>query len=315
MKEYKVSIIIPVYNVERYIERCLESVFNQTFKNSEVIIVNDGSTDKSMDIVKHYKEKCLIINQENSGLSSARNKGLEYATGDFILFIDSDDYIHPSMVKDMYDVIVSTQSDIVICGYQSVKENEEIIDNKSDIKVECISSLEAVKLFFLNEITGHAWNKMAKKQLYLENNISYPVGQYYEDMPVTFDLLVNSEKISIIDKKYYYYVVRENSITQKINLKKIEDHFSIFKYIENKLENASKISYFKYYKMYLINQLFYNFKVFKKIKDSSSEDYSLHKAAIEDKLKKLSLKDFFLISGIRIKLRVKFILLMIYKMF
>lgn len=141
MKEYKVSIIIPVYNVERYIERCLESVFNQTFKNSEVIIVNDGSTDKSMDIVKHYKEKCLIINQENSGLSSARNKGLEYATGDFILFIDSDDYIHPSMVKDMYDVIVSTQSDIVICGYQSVKENEEIIDNKSDIKVECISSL------------------------------------------------------------------------------------------------------------------------------------------------------------------------------
>ncbi|MBO8433782.1 MAG: glycosyltransferase family 2 protein [Tyzzerella sp.] len=223
----EVSLIIPVYNVEKYIDKCLKSAVNQTFKDMEIIIVNDGSTDNSIEIVNRYIKKydnIKLISQENKGLSSARNVGIKESSGNYIAFADSDDYFSKKFIEDMYNTIINEKSDIVVCGFKRIDENKKPNIKNRKLKYKTISSDKALDML-INDIfiNNFAWNKLYKKELFTENDIYFPEGKTYEDMYVMYKLFHKSKKISIINKKLYCYVQRKSSITYHFKEKNFYD--------------------------------------------------------------------------------------------
>ena len=217
----EISIIVPVYNVEEYLSNCIESILNQTFKNFELILVNDGSTDKSLDICKYYKNidnRIYIINKKNGGLSSARNAGLEIARGKYIGFVDSDDYIHPQMYELLYNEIIKNKADISLCEFKKVSDfnKEELLDKDSlNQKVETLNNKEA--LFKLGESGSVIYvivcNKLYKKSLF--KNIKFKEGIIHEDEYIIHRLLYHAKKLVYINEKLYFYLQREGSIMNK----------------------------------------------------------------------------------------------------
>ena len=189
MSRVDVSIIIPVYNVQEYLSVCLDSVIKQTIFNKEIIVINDGSTDKCFEMLKEYKRiypELIIINQKNSGISKARNAGLKVARGEYIAFVDSDDFVELSMFERMYKTATRENADIVICNYILYKEGPDK-QNSNDQKIEGIESEGnidktcALKKFLLNDIKGYVWNKLHKRELFTLNNISFPDFVVCED--------------------------------------------------------------------------------------------------------------------------------------
>ena len=215
-----VSVIIPIYNVEKYLQRCIESICNQSYQNTEIILVDDGSTDQSLKLCNEFANKdnrILLIHKANGGLSDARNVGMEHAHGKYIMFVDSDDYVHKDMIKEMYKKITSDASDMVICGYKVVDEegkekrgikyieNNEIIEDEEEYWQKAYDS----STFFYIV----AWNKLYKKNIF--EGLHYSVGKLHEDEYIIHSLVSRCKKISCIKNKLYYYVQREDSITGK----------------------------------------------------------------------------------------------------
>jgi len=231
LKRVDVSIIIPVYNVQEYLSVCLDSVIKQTIENKEIIVVNDGSTDKCYEILKEYKIKfpeMIIINQKNRGISETRNAGLKAASGEYIAFVDSDDFIEINMFEKMYNKAKRQSADIVICNYILYKDlsdkqelNDLIIEGIN--KDGYIDKVEALKRFLLNDIKGYVWNKLHKRELFTENNITFPDFIVCEDTPVGFLLLASSQKIYLMNEPLYYYRQREASLTKTFSIKSMED--------------------------------------------------------------------------------------------
>ena len=218
MEEIKVSVIIPVYNVEKYIRQCLESVTNQTLKDIEIIVVNDGTKDSSMKIAEEYlsDKRIKIINKENGGLSSARNAGMRIAQGKYICFIDSDDFIEKNMMEELYIAIEKTNCNVVesdIFLYDNKTHKIEERKNKKYLKVE--------KGLFLWEIYSvEVWNKIYRKNFLLENNIFFEEGIIHEDDLFSIKVLILTNRIKHIEKSFYYYRInRFGSITSNGNLK------------------------------------------------------------------------------------------------
>lgn len=212
----KISVVVPVYNVEKYLAECIESIMFQSYKNLEIIIVNDGSTDHSLDICKKYKEqdeRIILINKKNGGLSSARNLGLKYATGEYVGFVDSDDLIDKDMYQILYDLIQSSDSDIVCCDYIGCDEDSNIETGISDSgEIFQYTNYEAVSyLLYDDYYKCFAWNKLYKKNLF--EDINYPEGKWYEDISTTYKLMIKSSKITYVRKRLYVYRERSNSIT------------------------------------------------------------------------------------------------------
>ena len=212
--DIKISVIVPIYKVEKYLRRCIDSIINQTFKNIEIILVNDGSPDNCPKICEEYKNKdnrIIIINQENQGLSAARNSGIRIARGQYLVFIDSDDYIEEDMIEYLYEGIVKYDVDISCCGYVAVYDNgiKEKITVPSEDTI--YKKEEALNILLLNGyIDVVAWNKLYKKELF--NNILYPTGKLYEDMLTTYKLISVSDKILLRPKEKYFYCKRNDSI-------------------------------------------------------------------------------------------------------
>ena len=214
-----ISIIVPVYNVESYLERCIESILNQSFKEFELILVNDGSTDGCKDICNEYKTKdkrIKVIHKENGGLSSARNAGLDIARGKYIGFVDSDDFINKDMYKILFDTIQANNSDMVICDYYKVNEDDinkfrNLKCNCENIKIKNLNNLESIdNLFLTGEKFIFAWNKLYKRELF--NDLRYEKGRIYEDEYLAHRILYKCNKVSIIEAKIYYYVQRKGSL-------------------------------------------------------------------------------------------------------
>lgn len=214
-----ISVIIPVYNVEKYLSRCIDSIIQQTYSNIEIILVNDGSTDSSGRICDFYKEKdqrIKVIHKKNGGLSDARNKGIEIASGSYIVFIDSDDYVKDSYLMKMYTAISNSKADLVICNFEFVDERENAIRKRE-------SPISDMKLtgreieYKICEKNGDyfvvAWNKMYKKSLW--RNLRFPLGKINEDEFVICKILEKCNKVITLKEKLYFYVQRENSIMQK----------------------------------------------------------------------------------------------------
>ncbi len=210
--ESMISVIVAAYNVEAYIKKCILSILNQTFKNLEVIVVNDGSTDATLEIVEALVQKdnrIKLINKVNGGLSSARNTGLEVATGDYVGFIDGDDYISENMYKILMQLMIDYEADLSVCGVVYEYENRSVFTNSNTVKV--YDSLQALALLIESrEFEDIAVNKLYKRSLF--EGICYPVGKIYEDVFTTYRLFDKCHKIVMIDSPEYFYVQRNGSI-------------------------------------------------------------------------------------------------------
>lgn len=211
----KVSIIVPVYNVEEYIDKCLKSLVNQTLDDIEIIVINDGSPDNSQKIidkyVKKYPKKVKSYIKENGGQGSARNYGLKYASGEYIAYVDSDDYVEKDMYKDMYTLAKKENSDIVICGNSVVSMDSKIIK----IEPSIIYNDKNLDILFGKMAV---WNKIYKKDLLLKNNIEFRSKVWYEDIDFTTKLLFDNVNISFIDKPFYDYLLRPGSTMNNSNI-------------------------------------------------------------------------------------------------
>ena len=220
----KVSVIVPVYNVEKYLEKCLDSLVNQTLKEIEIIIVNDGSPDNSQKIIDKYAKKYKNIKsyiKENGGLSDARNYGLKKATGDYIAFLDSDDYVSIDMYKKMYEKAISGNFDMVVCDLNYIYENNnEIKRAYSNIKNDTTN----IKNAMIN-IYPAAWNKIFKKKLF-KTGIEFKKGVWFEDVEFIYRMLPHIKTIGVIKEPFNQYLQREGSITNSIDKR-------IYHYIDN----------------------------------------------------------------------------------
>lgn len=288
-----VSIVVPVYNVQTYLAKCLDSILSQTFSDIEVIVINDGSKDNSQEIINQYAEhhNIITINKDNEGLSETRNKGLLKAQGEYVLFIDSDDYIAPNMVERMYNQAIKTKADIVIskvtyedeAGIQEPMftcdfNEEEIIDNK-----------EGIKRFWNGEINGHAWNKLIKRSLMINNNIFFPKGKLYEDAPTLVQLLKEANGISFVNESLYYYLQREGSITKKPSYKSLVDHIEVLSEIERSIaSDLYEKTYQKEFQFFLLNSLYFNIYMLNQLYYDDKQAYRKYRKDIQKQINKLS---------------------------
>jgi len=234
MNNIDVTIIVPVYNVENYLRKCMDSILSQTFRNFEIISINDGSTDGCSDILDGYAKdnnNVVVINQKNQGLAVARNSGIKAARGKYLAFVDSDDYIDSEMINAMYQRAQNEGSDIVICRYEQVYEDGSV-HYTSGITAD-YSKGELFKRVLAGKISGMACDKLYKTSLFLDNNIFYPKGLYHEDLVVTFKLFYYAKNISVIEKVFYYWLRREGSISRTASKKHVEDIFEMLEMTES----------------------------------------------------------------------------------
>lgn len=239
----KISVIIPLYNAEKYLKKCIDSVLNQTIKDIEIILINDGSTDDSEKIVDKYikenKANIIKYNQRNQGQAVARNKGIELAQGEFVTFIDSDDYIDKTMLEDLYNEAKIKDLDIVICDY--FEEQEDKLIYKKQILREHTDLIKDYILF----VAGPC-NKIIKTKVLKENNIRFPKNIFYEDIAIMPALIIYSKQIGYIKKPYYYYVIRKNSTMRQTTYnQKLDTIFFALEYLENIFKKEKKYEEYK----------------------------------------------------------------------
>ena len=241
----KVSVIVPIYNVEKYLEKCLDSLVNQTLEDIEIILVNDGSTDNSGEIAKKYankyKDKIIYLEKENGGLSDARNYGLEYVKGDYISFVDSDDYIS----KNLYSELVKYMDE----DYDMIKfkiltvdlKNNKIIENKTE-KFENKTGEEAFDILYkTDKMTEVAWGYLYKASFWKENNFKYSINMYHEDFGLTPLVILKAKKVASTNILGYYYVQSDKSITRNSDEnKKLKMSYDLLKFYDNMVKKIEK---------------------------------------------------------------------------
>ena len=222
----KVSIIVPVYNVEKYLRKCLDSLVNQTLKDIEIICINDGTKDNSVEIIDEYVKKysnVLLINQENQGLGMARNNAMKYAKGDYIAFVDSDDWIDLDMYEVLYNKAIKTNADIVECDYRMVFENSTKVKNRTlfgslhtwkKFPIACgkIFDWRYVKDDIFDGLRCMVWNRLYKRSLIFDNNLTFPDGKC-EDYPFSLDAVLSAKSIVYCHKTLYNYLIRFGSLS------------------------------------------------------------------------------------------------------
>lgn len=243
-----ISVIVPIYNAEKFLPRCIESILDQTFKNFELLLINDGSKDSSLDICKKYLEKfpdkIRVFNNKNMGCSITRNFGIEKSQGKYLLFIDSDDWIEKDMLENMYEKVVSENSDVVITGF--LRE-----DNVLNTVFKRVPKYKNEPYFWLDTETliEYACNKLHRKSLIINNNINFPTNiRLSEDLVFNIKVLLEAKKISILEKCLYHYIIHGDNAV--LNIEKRKDIFlaldTIYKYLLNRKKNTNAIVFNKF---------------------------------------------------------------------
>ncbi len=233
-----ISVIIPAYNIENYLTECLDSVLAQSYKNYEIIVVDDGSKDGTRDICDIYQkkfDKIKVIRQQNAGLSAARNSGIKKAKGEYLAFVDGDDLVAPNFLVRLWSIIELADADIVECQYATFQETKPTFSQAGAIFIKTREEAVSNLLVGQENVDIVTWNKLYKKVLY--NNISFPAGELHEDNLTTYKVFAESSSVAVVDDKLYYYREREGSIMAE---QKILNRL-------NQKERASKeaIKYFK----------------------------------------------------------------------
>ena len=250
MENDLISIIIPVYKVEKYLEKCIESVLKQTYTNLQIILVDDGSPDNCGKICDEYAKKDLrieVIHKVNGGLSDARNVGIAKTKGKYIGFVDSDYYIKEDMYEILINLIKEYDADVSICNLYDVIDGKEYIRNNEN-GIQEYSRLEILKEVLLDKnIQSYAWNKLYKKELFDE--IKYPIGKKYEDIGTTFYVFEKCNKIVVTSKPEYYYLKRSDSLVNNVTESTVLDYTDIiiqrYLYTQKNIEELRK--YNNYY--------------------------------------------------------------------
>ncbi|NGU66465.1 glycosyltransferase family 2 protein [Clostridium perfringens] len=241
MKNIKVSILIPVYNTEKYLRKCLDSVINQTLKEIEIIITNDGSTDNSEYIINEYikkYDKIIYTKQKNSGLGATRNKGIELANGEYIAFLDSDDWVDNDFYEVLYKEAKKYNNDLVVSSYlNEFKDKTILTDNKSKDRIGYLRNILSG-----NE-AGFSWNKLYKRELIIDNNLKFPLRGYFEnveDQYFTIRSIYYSKSIGFTNLSNIHYRYNQNSIVNRYQKGLIDDREKL--YLENlKLFNNEEV--------------------------------------------------------------------------
>lgn len=241
---YKVSVIVPVYNTEKYIKKCLDSLINQTMKNIEIIVINDGSNDHSEEIIKEYENKypkmLKYYKKENGGLSSARNYGVEKANGKYIAFVDSDDYIDKKIFSNLE---VRMDENIDLIKYKAIKKYQDGREEKFDgpIFEKCSGEEAFNELYSKDILIEPAWLYLYRREFWIKNNFKYAENLYHEDFGLTPIVITKAKTVVSTDNYGYYYIQRENSIVtdDTKNLKKAND---LLKHYDNILKEIKSIN-------------------------------------------------------------------------
>ena len=273
-----ISIIVPVYNVEQYLEKCVNSITNQTYKNLEIILVDDGATDNSgkmCDELAKSDDRIKVYHKKNGGLSDARNYGVERATGEYIGFVDSDDYIDEEMYNKLYEAIKKENTDVAECNFRFIYSNR-IANYTEDNYYLVLNRDEYTKEYVnMNRIFGAAWTKLIRSSLAKE--IKFPKGKLFEDGFYSLELMKKARNFVIFDSPYYNYVMRENSITNsKFNEKNLDlieiadgiyDYvISAYPYLKKEADRRKMYSYFNTLDAIILSSEYNNKTYFNNIK-------------------------------------------------
>lgn len=220
-----ISVIVPIYNVEQYLCRCVECLTAQTYKNLEIILVDDGSPDNCPQFCEAYAKKdsrIKVIHKKNGGLSDARNAGMTIATGEYISFIDSDDYVSNDFIETLYNTLLSENSDIVECSVVKFYEDGHFDEYKDDLNITSYNTEESLsKLIAENPFKQHVWNKLYKTDLV--SGVPYAVGKLNEDEFWTYQIFGQAKKVTRFNKTMYYYFQRQSSIMgNTYNLRRLD---------------------------------------------------------------------------------------------
>ncbi len=209
-----ITVILPVYNVSQYLYRCIKSVINQTYKNIEIILVDDGSTDESgciCDEFANLDQRIKVIHKENGGLSDARNAGIEIAKGEYLTFIDSDDYVDEDYVEYLYHLVCDNQALMSICSHTVVYDNGTVLKKETGEYQLLDSKVVLERILYDEDIDLSAWAKLYHKSLF--EDIRFPVGRLFEDAATTYKFIDKSNQVMIGSSSKYYYMIRSNSIS------------------------------------------------------------------------------------------------------
>ena len=235
----KISVIVPVYNVENYLEKCLNSLVNQTLEEIEILVINDGSTDDSQKIIDEFQEKfpqkIKTFIKENGGLSDARNFGIDRASGNFLAFVDSDDYVSENMFLEMYDLAIKNEAELVICNLQKVDENGNVTQKLTQIP-NFSEKIDLEKNFSVfSDISYFACNKIFKRELFEEKR--FQKGMHFEDIELIPQILLQCKTLAKTDAFHYQYLERTNSIS-KSHTERGLDILKAVKNVEKSFENS-----------------------------------------------------------------------------
>ena len=222
-KTEKISVIVPIYNVEKYLNRCIDSIINQTYENLEIILVDDGSPDDCGKICDEYAKldkRIKVIHKKNGGLSDARNAGIDVSKGKYLTFIDSDDYIDLDYVEFLYNLIKKFKTKMSICIERIYYENGTILSKENDREVVLNQKEVLEKMLYQDEINVSTWAKMYDRSLF--KKIKFPKGKIFEDAFTTYKLVMECDKVAVNVKCKYNYMIRKGSIlTADFNLNKL----------------------------------------------------------------------------------------------
>lgn len=237
-----ISVIVPVYNVEPYLRKCLDSIVGQTFRDLEILVIDDGSTDGSGKICDEYAEKderVRVFHTENRGLSAARNLGLDNASGEWIGFVDSDDWIESDMYEVLLDKALETGADVVECGL--CKERDDItIEHKREEML--LSGMEAVEALLCGRLFDYAWDKLWERKCFEE--LRFPINRVHEDTAITYRAFAEAKTVCSIPQIKYHYVHRPNSLSTTYNIENLIGFWLSVKeqhdFLWNRVNNEAK---------------------------------------------------------------------------
>lgn len=279
-----ISVIVPIYNVEKYLDRCINSIINQTYTNLEIILVDDESPDDCGRICDEYAKKdsrIKVIHQKNKGLSGARNSGIDIAAGEYIAFVDSDDYIDCDMYRTLHEDIVREHAGMAICGrYYEFEDGRRVQRYKLDKEIKVYSGKEAIiEMNNFSSFDMAAWDKLYRRSMW--TNIRFPQGKLSEDFFIMYQLLDQAGKVVFNPKPLYFYIQRQNSISRnkKINWDFIEASHNQMVYLCEKypdMEDVARTAYAS------ANMTVYNFHLKSHVKCPKEKTRELQKRVREN---------------------------------
>lgn len=312
----KLSVIVPVYNTEKYIDKCLDSIVNQTFDNIEVIVVNDGSPDNSEKIIKEYEkkypDKIKYFKKENGGLSDTKNYGVEKATGEYITFVDSDDYLD----KDLYLQLAEemrNQIDLIKFKFIRVNEQYEEIEKSGGPVFGKTTGEKAFEILCFNDVNLEpSWLYIYKREFFIKNNFKFLKGLYHEDYGLTPFCIASAVSVISSNIYGYYYLLRENSITTDVHYEKHKKRaYDLLKHYDNINYRLSKSKLSKRtienVKIYMINPIILKLE---DLKEEDQKEYikEIKRRNLQDNIKARNIKQF--IKKILLKIDIKLYLKM-----